>query len=99
MRRRRSDAIFVRRRGLTLVIPDEGPRYYVRAVDGAIGRRDGEIMLWVVRIDGVEVIATEDVGDDVRAVERAAEDLMATVGRLPRGTVGRRGRPRAPSTR
>jgi len=78
MDRRRSDAILIRRRGLTLVIPDRGPRYYLRGADGAVGRRDGEVMLWVVWIEGAEVIATEAVGDDVRAVERAADGLAAT---------------------
>jgi hypothetical protein len=43
--------------------------------DGTIGRRDGDLMFWVVQIDGAEVIATERVGDDVRAVDRAAESL------------------------
>ena len=75
----------VRRRGLLLIIPDRGPRYYVRE-DGAIGRRgrgkNSGLMFWVLRIDGAEVLATEDVYEDLLALDAAAEALAAMLAGL-----------------
>jgi hypothetical protein len=79
MGRRHADAMFIRRRGLTLVIPRTGARYYVRSLDGAIGRREGDTMFWVVRVDGAETIATEVVGDDVLAVDTAVEEMAEEI--------------------
>ncbi len=37
-------------------------------------------MFWVVLVDGeLATIATEDVGDDVRAVDDAAEEIAAAI--------------------
>ena len=37
-------------------------------------------MFWVVMVDGeLETIATETVGDDVRAVDTAADEIVAAI--------------------
>jgi hypothetical protein len=74
------NAILVHRLGVCLVIPERGDAYYVRASDGAIGRRRGTAVFWVVLVEGnLETIATEEVGADVLALDTAAEDMAATI--------------------
>ena len=79
---RYADAIIFYRGALSLVIPERGHAFYVRA-DGTVGRRKGDTMFWVVVVeDEFETLATETVGDDVLALDAAAEELAVTVAAL-----------------
>jgi hypothetical protein len=80
MGRRHEDAILIRGSCVCLVIPQRGDPYYFRAADGAIGRRQGETMFWYVLVEeSLETIATEQVDDDVLALDEVVSKLEATI--------------------
>jgi hypothetical protein len=58
--------------------PRKRDPYYVRASEGAIGRRRGSSVFWVVLVEGaLETICTEEVGDNVLAVDVAADAIAS----------------------
>jgi hypothetical protein len=86
MGRRHEDAILIRGTLVCLVIPQRGDAFYVRLGDGAIGRRQGDTMFWhVVVEDNLETIGTEEVDDDIQALDEIVARLDATIASFKSG--------------
>jgi hypothetical protein len=74
------DAMLIFRRGITLVVPKRGAVFYLRRSDGAVGRREGDLMFWSVVVEErFEVLATEAVPDEVRELDDAIRDLVHVI--------------------
>jgi hypothetical protein len=84
------DAIVVFGTGATLVVPRGGNIFYVRSCDGAIGRRQQDVMLWFVAVDrDFEAIATQSVDEDLLGIDELIGELVDVVESSQSG----RGRP------
>jgi hypothetical protein len=65
-----SSGVVVQSRDIALVLPARGDPYWIR-VDGAIGMRRNDLMMWHVIFEGTDLIQTETAGAEVLALDRA----------------------------
>ena len=75
-----SVVLFVRDACVTLVVPTQGSAFYLRSLDGAIGRRQQDVMFWFGAVEpGYEAIATQSVDEDVLAIDDIVARLAAVI--------------------